>query len=151
MVLAFVLFAVDLYAPTHGALTIGGIVAFLFGSLILINSNVDPVFQIAPGAIAAVVVGLGAYAVFVVTALVRDRRRRSLVGGESVVGVLAVARTPLTPRGLVFLEGEIWQATSQAGPVAAGQSVRVTAREGLSLVVTPVAEPAGLAKEAPSP
>jgi membrane-bound serine protease (ClpP class) len=139
MALAFVMFGLELFAPTHGALMIGGIISFVLGSLLLINSSAEPIFQIAPSAILAVTLSLAAFGVFAVVAIWRDHHRRPTVGGEALVGEVAVVRSALRPRGMVVLGGERWRAISQVGPIDSGQSVRVLAVHGLELVVTPAA------------
>jgi membrane-bound serine protease (ClpP class) len=62
------------------------------------------------------------------------RRRRVQVGAETLIGLGAVVVTPCRPRGQVRLQGEIWDARCEAG-ADAGQTVRILAREGLTLVV----------------
>ena len=135
MLLAFVLFAVDLYAPTHGALTIGGIVAFVLGSIMLINTQGNPAFEIVPGAIAALTIGLAGFSLFVSSQVWRDRRRKVVTGQEALVGALATARGPLMPTGMVTFHGERWRATSRSGRIDAGQPVRVVSVSGLDLIV----------------
>lgn len=135
MALAFGLFAIDLFAPSHGILTVGGLISFLMGSLLLINTNIEPAMQIAPSAILAVMLGLSAFLVFMLYAFWGDHRRRPITGREGLIGAVAITRTPLAPDGTVFIEGERWHATSQSGPIAAGQRVRVLAVEGLALTV----------------
>jgi membrane-bound serine protease (ClpP class) len=65
-----------------------------------------------------------------------SRRRRARVGAEALIGAEAETVTPCRPLGRVRLEGELWQARCPAG-ADAGARVRVTAREGLTLVVEP--------------
>jgi membrane-bound serine protease (ClpP class) len=140
MILAFALFAVDLFAPTHGVLTLGGLVAFVLGSLLLINTEGNPAFEILPGAIAAVALSLAGFSLFISTVVIRDRHRRPVTGREGMLGAVGAARSALTPDGTVFVEGERWRATSRSGPVEAGRPVRVVAVNGLDLVVEAVAE-----------
>jgi membrane-bound serine protease (ClpP class) len=134
MALAFVLFGIDLLTPSHGVLTIGGLIAFALGSMLLINHG-DPVFQIAPSVIIGVVLSLAAFFLFVTTVVLRDFHRRPVTGREGLVGAIAITRSRLAPRGTVFVEGELWQATSQSGTIEIGQPVRVVAVDGLSLRV----------------
>jgi membrane-bound serine protease (ClpP class) len=148
MALAFALFAADLFTPTHGVLTLGGIVAFVLGSLLLINSRENPAFEILPGAIAAVAVSMAAFSLFISTVVLRDRRRRVVTGREGLIGAVGAARSPLRPTGTVFVAGERWRATSRHGPIEAGRPVRIVAVDGLDLVVEAVAEePAAARKE----
>jgi membrane-bound serine protease (ClpP class) len=61
--------------------------------------------------------------------------RRSVVGREGLVGKVAVVKTPLSPRGTVFLEGENWTAVSEGGQIEAGEEVVVTGVNNLVLSV----------------
>jgi membrane-bound serine protease (ClpP class) len=61
---------------------------------------------------------------------------RSVTGREGLVGQIAVVKTPLSPRGMVFLEGENWTAVSEGGQIEAGEEVVVTGVNNLVLSVT---------------
>lgn len=65
-----------------------------------------------------------------------SRRRRATVGVQTLVGTTARALTPLTPRGQIAIEGEIWEAHASS-PARAGDAVTVTAVDGLTLEVEP--------------
>jgi membrane-bound serine protease (ClpP class) len=132
IVLAFVLFIVDIKAPTHGALTVGGIASLIAGALILFNS---PLYRISVGAVVAVAVATGGFFAFAVAKVVQSRRRPATTGGEGLVGARAEVRTDLDPEGMVFLKGELWTARAVDGPIRAGESVQVLAMEGLCLKV----------------
>lgn len=151
IVLAFALFVADVWATSHGVLTLGGLVAFVLGSIMLINTGAGPLFQIVPSVIAAVVISMAAFTLFISSVALRDRHRRPATGREGLIGALAVARTRLDPDGMVFIEGERWQARSRAGPIDPGQPVRVLAVEGLALIVTRAAdEPVAAGREQPA-
>ena len=134
---AFLLFAADIFAPTHGVLTGGGTISFVLGSLILINTRDAPFLEISRSAIVAVSLGLTAFFAFVVGAIVRSRRQRPTTGQEGLVGQVGRARSPLDPAGTVFLNGELWKALSEAGDVAEGELVEIVGTQGLTLVVKP--------------
>jgi membrane-bound serine protease (ClpP class) len=132
MALAFVLFIADLKAPTHGALTIGGIVSLVVGGLMLFNS---PLYRVSVTAIVSVAVTAGLFFGFAVTKVVQAHRRPAVTGREGLIGQLAQARTSLDPEGTVFLKGELWVATVTGGPVEAGETVEIVAVEGFHLQV----------------
>ncbi len=134
---AFLLFAADIFAPTHGILTGGGVLAFVLGSMMLINTRDAPFLEISRAAIVSVTVGLTAFFAFIVGAIVRSRRRRPTTGQEGFVGQVGKAKTVLDPGGMVFLNGELWKAISETGNVAEDELVEVVAMRGLTLVVTP--------------
>jgi membrane-bound serine protease (ClpP class) len=133
---AVLLFIVDVYAPTHGVLTFGGIAAFFLGSLMLFN-RADPVFRLSLGYIIPATLLTAAFFVFVVGAGLRAQKLPVRVGREIMVGRTVPALAPIDrQRGKVFIEGEYWNAVSDA-PVEAGQPVEIVAIEGLTLKVKP--------------
>jgi membrane-bound serine protease (ClpP class) len=137
LVLAVVLFAIDVFAPTHGVLTIGGIVAFFVGSLMLFDQN-EPAFRLSLGYIIPATVVTAAFFVFVVGQGLRAQRLPAKTGVETMIGKTVKALTSIDPQGgKVFLEGEYWQAVSGA-PVQAGTTVEIAAVRGLTVEVKPV-------------
>jgi membrane-bound serine protease (ClpP class) len=134
--LAVVLFIVDVYAPTHGVLTFGGIVSFFLGVLMLFN-RADPAFRLSLGYIIPATVITAAFFIFVVAAGLRAQLLPVRVGKETMVGktVPALVRIDSTG-GKVFIEGEYWKAVSDV-PVEAGRPVEVTGVNGLTLTVKP--------------
>jgi membrane-bound serine protease (ClpP class) len=152
IVLAIVLFIVDIKTPTHGLLTAGGVVAFVLGSLLLFPPWRAPVPAVVPGMPAAPVVRLSVAAIAVMTALVvgffvfvlgkgiRAQARTVAFGVESIVGALGTAVTDIAPAGLVQMAGEQWSARAPEGAIRKGEKVQVIGREGLSLLVRHVAQ-----------
>ncbi len=133
--LAFVLFVVDLKAPTHGVLTVGGIVSLIAGALLLFNS---PLYRVSLSAVIAVAVVTGAFFGFAVAKVVQAHRRPSVTGQEGLVGLVAQVRTPLEPTGTVFVKGELWDATAIEGPIQAREQVEILAVDGFHLQVKKV-------------
>lgn len=135
MVLALILFLGDLKAPTHGFLSVGGVVALLLGMAFLVNSG-----PVGLGVNPLVSVGFAALTLFFFAFFIRKvvaaRRQPVFAGAEGMIGAVGVAREELAPEGLVFVAGALWKAISRS-PVHAGSSVRVVARHGLELEVTP--------------
>ncbi len=130
--LAFVLFVVDLKAPTHGALTAGGVVSLVAGALLLFNS---PLYRVSISAVVAVAVVTGLFFAFAVAKVVQAQRRRAVTGREGLVGELAEARTSLDPEGTVFIKGELWRATATEGRIEAGESVEILSVDGFHVQV----------------
>jgi membrane-bound serine protease (ClpP class) len=136
MVLAVALFAIDVYAPTHGVLTAGGVVAFLIGSLMLFDRS-DPSFRLSLGSIIPATIVTAAFFVFVVGKGWRAQRLPAKVGKETMLGRTAKAITPIDSHaGKVLVDGEYWSAVSDS-PVETGRAVDITAIHGLTLSVTP--------------
>jgi membrane-bound serine protease (ClpP class) len=136
--LAVGLFVIDVFAPTHGILTGGGIVSFFVGSLMLFDRH-DPLFRLTLAYIRPAVIGTAAFFIFVVAKGVRAQRLPVKVGREVMPGKIASALTPIDINGgKVFVEGEYWNATSDSR-VEPGQLVQVFAVDGLTLRVKPKA------------
>ncbi|MGC8838031.1 MAG: NfeD family protein [Anaerolineae bacterium] len=129
---AFVLFVLDVKAPTHGILTLGGVASFVFGSLILFQS---PYYQVSRALIVGVALATAAFFAFAVAKAVRAQVRRPVTGLEGMIGRTAEARTDLDPRGSVFLMGEWWEAIAEDGPISKGEKVVVVGYEGFRLRV----------------
>ncbi len=136
IVLALLLFIIDVFAPTHGILTAGGIVAFFLGSLLLFN-GAGPGFKLAWGWIISSTAITAAFFIFVVGKGVRAQFKPVRAGAETMLGqtVSALSRIDATG-GKVFIEGETWNAVSPV-PVESGQPVTVTGISGLTLQVKP--------------
>ncbi len=135
--LAFVLFVLDIKAPTHGVLTAGGIVTFALGALILFNS---PYYTVSKSLIFSVALATGAFFAFVVTKALRAQKWYVTTGREGLIGQIAEARTDLTPEGTVFLRGEHWKAILEEGTAQKGEKVRVIDAEGFRLRVRKLEE-----------
>jgi membrane-bound serine protease (ClpP class) len=134
--LAIVLFIADVFAPTHGVLTVGGIVSFLLGALMLFN-QAGPGFGLPLSYIVPGVVITTAFFVFVVGAGLRAQFWPVKTGKESMIGLSTRALTRIDAgAGKVFIEGEYWNAVSDT-PVEAGQAVEIAGIEGLTLKVKP--------------
>lgn len=134
--LAVGLFVIDVFAPTHGILTGGGIVAFLIGSLMLFNRR-DPLFRLSLAYIIPSVIITAGFFIFVVGKGLRAQRLPVKVGKETMLGKIVSALTPIdSSDGKVFVEGEYWTATSDT-PIDRGHAVQIIAVEGLTLKVIP--------------
>jgi membrane-bound serine protease (ClpP class) len=133
IILGVVLFIAEVTVVSHGILTIGGITAMILGSLMLIDSPA-PFLQISLSAILGVTAATTAFFVFAIGAVFRAHRRQPATGREGLVGQVGVARTRLDPDGLIFIRGEIWNATCAEG-AESGEQVQVTSVAGLKLNV----------------
>jgi len=134
--LAVALFIIDIYAPTHGVLTFGGVVAFFLGALMLFN-RADPTFRLSLAYIIPATVITAAFFIFIVGAGLRAQLLPVRVGKETMVGKTAPALVRIdSTGGKVFIEGEYWNAMSDV-PVEAGQPIEITGVNGLTLTVKP--------------
>jgi membrane-bound serine protease (ClpP class) len=132
--LAVVLFIADIYAPTHGVLTFGGIAAFFLGALMLFN-RADPAFRLSLAYILPATLVTAAFFVFVVGAGLRAQFLPVRAGRETLLGKTTPAIAPIDATGgKVFIEGEYWNAVSDE-PVEPGRPVEVVGIHGLTLKV----------------
>jgi len=132
IVVAFVLFVLDIKAPTHGVLTLGGLVSFVFGSMLLFDS---PYYEISRPLVFGVALATAGFFAFAVAKAIRAQTRQPTTGLEGMVGRTADARTDLDPEGSVFLMGEWWEALAEDGPIPKGETVVVVGYEGFRLRV----------------
>jgi membrane-bound serine protease (ClpP class) len=136
--LAVLLFVVDLFAPTHGVLTFGGIIAFFLGALMLFN-HTDPTFRLSLAYIIPATVVTALFFLFVVGKGLRAQSLPVRTGKEAMLGKIAPALGHIDARGgKVFFEGAYWNAVSDT-PIEAGQPVQIVDISGLTLRVKPKA------------
>jgi membrane-bound serine protease (ClpP class) len=129
-----VLLVVEIKVASHGVLTVGGIVAMILGSLMLYDAP-ETGLRISWGVIVPTVGSVALVVVAAVSAGLRALYRPASTGASGMVGQVGVVRSALDPEGQVLVEGELWRAVSQEGPVAAGEAVEVRALDGLRLTV----------------
>ncbi|HNR02159.1 MAG TPA: nodulation protein NfeD [Anaerolineaceae bacterium] len=138
LIIAFVLFILDIKAPTHGALTAAGTGSFIAGALILFNSLSIPGF---PKVSVGLVVGMGAFLGLsffaVVMIALRAMKKPVVTGRESLEGKDGYVITRLAPTGIVQVAGEQWSAALAPGetPIKKGEKVIVDRVEGVRLIV----------------
>ncbi|HTC13690.1 MAG TPA: nodulation protein NfeD [Chthoniobacterales bacterium] len=134
--LAIALFLIDVFAPTHGVLTGGGILAFLVGSLMLFDRR-DPLFRLSLSYIIPSVVLTAGFFLLIVGKALQAQRLPVKVGKETMLGKHVQVITPIDASGgRVFVEGEYWTARSDQ-PIKQGETVRIMAVEGLTVKVVP--------------
>ncbi|HEY4047735.1 MAG TPA: nodulation protein NfeD [Acidobacteriaceae bacterium] len=133
MVAAIALIVMEAKFGGHGVLATAGIASFIIGALTLVASPI-PELRVHLGTAMATGIAFGVITAFLVRLAVRARRSKRLVGGEALIGQIAVVTQPLAPNGQVLVHGELWQAESPT-PAEKGEHVRVRARRELTLLV----------------
>jgi membrane-bound serine protease (ClpP class) len=128
----------EAFLPSFGVLGIGGVIAFSFGAVMLIDTDL-PGFGIPLSLIAGLAVTSALFMFFVVGMAIRARQQPVVTGEEQLEGALGVVMEAFEQEGWVQLHGERWRARTTA-PVAAGQGVKVVGRTGLTLNVVPLDE-----------
>lgn len=132
ILLGVALLVIDLHVPTHGALTLSGLVAMSIGMITLFH-NLPAPYHTSISLVATVTVLLGSFWAFAISKAIAVRRRPPQVGPQQIIGMEGVVRAG----SLVFVRGELWHAESDR-PLHEGEQVQVEALEGLSLRVRPV-------------
>lgn len=134
MGLAVVLFVIDIFAPTHGVLTGGGIIALLMGALMLFDRD-DPAFRLPLSYIVPGVILTALFFIFVVGKGLRAQSLPVGAGRETMIGKVVPAMSLINADGgRVFIEGELWRAVSDE-PLEKDVPVEVVSVEGLTLKV----------------
>ena len=138
LIIAFVLFILDIKAPTHGALTTAGVASFIVGALVLFNSPGTPQFQRVSVPLVifmGIFLGLLFFAILLIA--LRAQHRPVQTGSESLIGKTGTARTSVATEGQVQLESELWSAEQSAGSesIGKGDLVEVVEVRGLRLIV----------------
>ena len=134
---AFALFGAEAKFATHGVLTVGGITLLTLGGLLLVDSPI-PEMRVHLLTALAVSIPLGLITAFLMSIALKARRNKMVSGAQGLIGETGIAQTALSPRGKIFVHGELWDAFSSAD-VPAGQFVVVRRIDGLLLQVDPVA------------
>jgi len=131
-----ILFILEIKVVSHGLLSVGGVVALFFGSLMLIESPPGVEFMdVSLSVIITVTVCSAAFFLFVVGKGIAIMRKRATTGVEGMIGERGTARDAVDPLGSVTVRGEIWKARSESGSIAAGATVRVVDVDSLTLIV----------------
>jgi membrane-bound serine protease (ClpP class) len=125
----------EAFVPSFGVLGIGGVIAFVTGSVLLLDTEV-PGFGISWWLIGSVALVSAAFFLTVVTLALKARRRRIVSGEEELIGASGVALEAFKHDGRIRIHSEDWNAHT-AVPLKVGQKVRVTGRDGLTLFVEP--------------
>ncbi len=146
MVFAVALFIAEIKIVSHGLLTVGGLVALVIGTVVIFPP-IRPTFpgfrySVDPLLIAGIVAVTGAFFAIIARASLRYRTLPVVSGAESLVGTLGIAKSDLSPTGIVRAADDEWTAVSTLGPIGRGSQVRVVRVDGVRLIVEPADRPA---------
>lgn len=123
----------EAFTPTMGALGVGGLVAFVFGAAMLVDTDV-PEFQMSWSVILGTAAVSGAVLILLMGFVWRAHHRPVATGAEHLMGAEAQVLEWQGQDGFVWAEGERWQARGTA-PLKPGNTVKITALDGLTVVV----------------
>jgi len=138
ILVGFAMIIAEAFMPSFGALGLGGIIAFIFGAIMMFDSGI-PGFGISIAFVIVLALVFGLLLLWMISYLLKLRQRGAVSGRGSIVGGVGKAMHSFTGDGSVWLEGEAWKAVSKV-PVEKGQDVVVRDLKGLVLQVEPVAE-----------
>jgi membrane-bound serine protease (ClpP class) len=133
LIAAFALLILEAHFATHGVLAAAGIVALVFGALTLVDAPI-PEMRVHLATALSTGLAFGLITVFLLRLAMRARRSKVRMGGDAMIGLIAVVTQPLAPIGQVMVNGELWQAESVT-PAAPGDQVRVRGLRDLTLLV----------------
>ena len=125
----------EFFFPTYGSLGVGGLIAFIVGSLILFSGA--PGIEVALPLIGGLATVGGLVILGIVYLAIRARRSPVVTGTQAMLGAVVEAAADFAAQGRVRYGGEMWNASSSA-PLKAGQAARVVKVEGLTLWVEPL-------------
>ena len=126
----------EAFVPSFGALGIGGVIAFVIGSIILMDTDV-PGFAVSLPLIATFALISSSLFTIVLVMAIKARHRPVVSGREELVGAIAEAIQNFNSQGYIHLHGENWNAQSDT-PIKKDQKVRVIKVEGLTLHIEPI-------------
>ena len=136
IIVGMILIIAEAFVPSFGALGLGGIVALIFGSIMMFDSGI-PGFGISITFVVSLAVAMGGILLWLVTYLLKFRRRGAVSGRERIMSGTGIAMESFVGDGHVWLEGESWAARSKV-PITKDQHVNVSAIDGLVLDVEPI-------------
>ncbi len=138
LIIAFVLFILDIKAPTHGALTTAGVASFIVGALVLFNSPGTPQFQrVSVPLVISMGVFLGLLFFGILLIALRAQHSPIQTGSESLFGKIGTAKTFAGDAGQVQVESELWSAekSPESESIGKGDLIEVVEVRGLRLIV----------------
>jgi membrane-bound serine protease (ClpP class) len=131
LLLGIAFMVAEVWVAGHGILAIGGLAAFVIGSIMLLDSDM-PQFEIPYALIAGVTLGSAAFLFLVLGMVVRNRARPVVSGREYLLGAAGEAMEDIEREGWARVQGERWRVRADA-PLRAGERLRITAVHGLLL------------------
>lgn len=133
------LIVTEFFMPAFGSLGVGGLAAFVIGSIMLFDSP-EPEFRVALPVIAGIAIAGGLVIVAIAWLAARARRRPVSTGVEAMLGASVEVFTGFQDQGVVRYGGELWNARTSS-PLRAGQHARIVKVEGLTLWLEPQSNP----------
>lgn len=134
IVVAIVMFLLEIKVASYGFLTLGGATSLVIGSIMLFDSPI-PALRVSWGVIFPTVIVTVLFFAVALTFGIKAQKRKVTTGLEGIVGEPGVTVTPLDPDGKIRVGGEYWKAKTLGDPIQEGEKVMVTGIDRLVLVV----------------
>lgn len=138
ILLAIVLFIMEMKITSYGLLSVAGIVSLLLGSIMLFETT-TPEFKLSWGVFIPTIVFISGFFVFVATLVFRAQVTKPQTGYAGLIGEIGIVKKSIKPEGKVFVHGELWNAKAKE-PISEGTKVRVVDVVNLVLDVEPHVE-----------
>lgn len=135
LLLAAVFFVAEVKVTSYGLLTLAGIVSLVLGSLMLFKSA-DPAIKVSLEVIVAISTFAAVVVLTLMTIVLKVHRTQVKTGVEGLLHKTGIVRTAMTPRGKVFVHGELWDGLADS-ELPVGTSVEVVGVDGMTLKVRP--------------
>ncbi|GAI91878.1 unnamed protein product, partial [marine sediment metagenome] len=129
-----VLLVIEIYTPTFGLLTAGGVTSLILGSFMLPKATA-PFLRISLVLIISMSLATAAFFVFALSKGIKIQWKKSVTGREGLIGKVGITKTVLDPEGTIFVHGERWQASVIDEKIKEGEEVEVLEVKGLQLIV----------------
>ncbi len=136
IVLALILFILEMKVTSYGLLSVGGIISLFLGSLMLFEGDV-PEMRLSWRVLIPTVIMVSGFFVAVAGLVFRSQISKPRTGDKGLIGEVGVVKERLAPGGKIFVHGELWNAEAPE-PIEAGAKVRVTGVDRLVLKVEEV-------------
>lgn len=136
IILGIALMTAEAFVPSFGILGVGGVIAFVIGSVILMDTDV-PGFGINLGLIGGFALSSLVFLALALGLLLKSRRKPVVCGKEGLIGDYGEVLEDFSGSGMIRIHSENWRARSER-PLRKNEKVRVTGLQGLTLLVSPV-------------
>lgn len=134
IIFGILLFVIEIYTPTFGILSAGGITSLILGSFMLPKSTA-PFLRISMGLIISMSIATACFFIFALSKGLKIQWKKPVTGKEILIGKIGTAKTVLNPEGSIFIQGERWQAKSEDDFIQIDERVEVLEIKGLVLIV----------------
>jgi len=135
ILLGFVFFIAEIKVLSYGLLTLGGVISIILGSLMLFNNPSLGGLAISMHILVSTLITLVAVTAIIAWIVIKAQLREVVTGIESLAGKKGMAKSALTPKGTVLVEGELWEAESVSGDLAENAAVLVVSVQGFKIKV----------------